>query len=215
MRFLSLFAAVSVVAAAAPGMRRVSGMRADGADVFLPPSDALRAELAVPKLGDYPFVPFSQSYVKAALAQSVDWRAKGLVTPAKDQGATGTCGTFGRLAAAEGQFARHAGPLTNFSEEEMYDCIGWDMDQFSYFSPKGFMTSEDYPFNGSAVPGGDRDPPVPGRPCRYAAHPRRSSRGSRRRRDGDLAGCRTARAQARKQAGGERREATSLRKIRD
>ena len=31
------------------------------------------------------------------------------------------------------------------------------------------MTSEAYPFNGSAVPGGDRDPPVPGRPCRYDA----------------------------------------------
>ena len=174
MRSSLLFTCAAVLAAvsnASPdknSLRRVSGMRSDGVDVFLPPTASIRGELA-PHLGDFPFQPFSPSYIKAALAQSVDWRTKGIVTPAKDQGATGTCGTFGRVAAAEGQFARRVGPLTNFSEEELYDCIGWDLDQFSYFSPKGFMTSEDYPFNSSAVPGGDRDPPVPGRPCKYDA----------------------------------------------
>lgn len=39
----------------------------------------------------------------------VDWRKNGLVTAAKDQGGHGYCGTFGRVAAAEGQFAKHSG----------------------------------------------------------------------------------------------------------
>lgn len=60
---------------------------------------------------------------------------------------------------------RKGGPLTSFSEEELVDCIGWDQDQFSYFSPKGFMTSADYPYNETGYP--DSDPPVPGNPCRY------------------------------------------------
>ena len=34
---------------------------------------------------------------------------------------------------------RATSPL-RFSEEELVDCIGWDHDQFTYFSPKGFMT---------------------------------------------------------------------------
>ena len=90
---------------------------------------------------------------------------KGAVTPAKDQGAHGYCGTFGRVGAAEGQYAIHSGHrLRNFSEEELVDCIGWDKDQFDYFRKKGFMSSEDYPYN---TTGPDRDPPIPGQPCRY------------------------------------------------
>ena len=44
------------------------------------------------------------------------------------------------------------------------DCIGWDRDQFSYFSVNGFMSSEDYPYNTS---GPDMDPPIPNNPCKY------------------------------------------------
>jgi hypothetical protein len=51
--------------------------------------------------------------------------------------------------------------------QELCDCIGWDKDQFSFFSPKGFMTTEDYPYNLTKYP--PADPPVPGNPCRYDA----------------------------------------------
>ena len=113
----------------------------------------------------YPFKPFSELTVKAALAASVDWVKKGAVTPAKDQGSQGYCGTFGRVAAAEGQYAlRSSHPLSNFSEEMLVDCIGWDLDQFLFFKPKGFMTSEEYPYN---TTGPDMDPPIPYNPCRY------------------------------------------------
>lgn len=97
-----------------------------------------------------PFQPFSKGYVAKALATPTNWTALGAVTPVKNQGPHGYCGTFGRVASAEGQFYMKTGKLVSFSEEELVDCIGWDKDQFSYFSPNGFMASADYPYNLSA-----------------------------------------------------------------
>lgn len=113
----------------------------------------------------YPFQPFSAAYLRKALATPTNWTAQGRVTPVKNQGPHGYCGTFGRVGSAEGQFARKAGKLVSFSEEELVDCIGWDKDQFTWFSPKGFMTTQDYPYNLSNYK--DQDPPIPGNPCRY------------------------------------------------
>jgi Papain family cysteine protease len=113
-----------------------------------------------------PFVNFSAAYVKNALATPIDYTALGAVTPAKNQGPHGYCGTFGRMGSAEGQWALRSGKgLRNFSEEMLIDCIGWDKDQFSYFSPRGMMSSEDYPYNLSTYP--DADPPIPGNPCEF------------------------------------------------
>ena len=154
---------------------RVEGMRADGAPVFRAPASAVRDELLHPlrDLPTYPFKPFSDAYVAMAKASPTDWVQRGAVTPAKDQGATGACGTFGRTAAAEGQFAlRGGGPLSNFSEGALDECVGWDMvdQQQEWFSSQGWMTTEDYPYNNTApTPGGDVDPPVPGRPCKWDA----------------------------------------------
>ena len=101
----------------------------------------------------------------------------GAVTPVKNQGPHGYCGTFGRVASAEGQFWRKRGALVSFSEEMLVDCIGWDKDQFSFFSPNGFMSTADYPYNLTAYK--DMDPPIPGNPCRYAKNkvPLRDGRG--------------------------------------
>lgn len=112
-----------------------------------------------------PFKNFSAAAVERALRQPVDWRLRGAVTPAKDQGSHGYCGTFGRVAAAEGQYALRAGRgLRSFSEEQLVDCVGWDRDQFKYFAAAGFMPTEDYPYNKT---GPDMDPPIPYNPCRY------------------------------------------------
>ena len=54
------------------------------------------------------------------------------------------------MGSAEGQFYMKTGKLVSFSEEELVDCVGWDRDQFTYFSPNGFMTTADYPYNLSA-----------------------------------------------------------------
>ena len=76
-----------------------------------------------------PFRAFSATYVTKALREGVDWRKKGAVTPVKNQGPHGYCGTFGRVGSAEGQYALKSGRgLVSFSEEELIDCIGWDKD---------------------------------------------------------------------------------------
>lgn len=142
-------------------------LRSDGIPVILHPPGSLETEFQKQFGGapPYPFKAFSAEYVTRALTEQVDWVAKGAVTPAKDQGAHGYCGTFGRVAAAEGQYALRSGyALRNFSEEELVDCIGWDKDQFSYFNSHGFMDSASYPYNKT---GPDTDPPIPNNPCRY------------------------------------------------
>lgn len=142
-------------------------LRTDGVPVMLMEPGQLEAEFTLQLSGssNYPFKPFSAEYVAKALKTETDWRTRGLVTPAKDQGAHGYCGTFGRVAAAEGQYAmRSQHGLRNFSEEELVDCIGWDKDQFGYFSEQGFMDTAIYPYN---TTGPDMDPPIPGHPCLY------------------------------------------------
>ena len=99
----------------------------------------LERQLAESDAPVVPFRPFSPAFVAKALANATNWTALGRVTPVKNQGPHGYCGTFGRVASAEGQFARMTGKLVSFSEEELVDCIGWDKDQYSYFAPKGFM----------------------------------------------------------------------------
>lgn len=142
-------------------------LRGDAVPVVLHPPGDLEKEfrLQLSSAGNYPFKNFSSDYVEKALATGIDWSEHGAVTPAKDQGGHGYCGTFGRVAAAEGQYALHAGyGLRNFSEEELVDCIGWDKDQFSYFGQHGFMDEAVYPYN---TTGPDLDPPIPNNPCRY------------------------------------------------
>ena len=159
--------AALIFASAAASAASDAELRRDGVPVLRMPPGQLEKEL---RLGDgFPFKPFSDAYVKKAKATPTNWTAAGAVTPVKDQGPHGYCGTFGRVGAAEGQYALR-GPskkAISFSEEELVDCIGWDQDQFSYFQPKGFMTSEAYPYNETAYP--DQDPPIPGNPCKYDA----------------------------------------------
>ena len=47
--------------------------------------------------------------MKKALATPTDWVKMGAVTPVKNQGPHGYCGTFGRVGSAEGQWALRSG----------------------------------------------------------------------------------------------------------
>ena len=125
----------------------------------------LEAEWAAGSAPVIPFRPFSTKYVAMALATPTNRTARGAVTPVKNQGPHDYCGTFGRVGSAEGQFALKAGRLVSFSEEELCDCIGWDKDQFIWFSSKGFTNTADYPYNLASYP--PTDPPVPGNPCKH------------------------------------------------
>ena len=78
-------------------------LRTDGVPVHLMGPGELEAEFELSSRNAEIAGTFSPEFVKHALATGVDWVKKGAVTPAKDQGAHGYCGTFGRTCAAEGQ----------------------------------------------------------------------------------------------------------------
>ena len=169
MRVLSLASLVAGAAAA----RIDTQLRTDGVPVVLQETAELQAEFALHSRNAVPFEPFSDEFVQYALAKGVDWREKGAVTPAKDQGAHGYCGTFGRTCAFEGQYAIRSGHgLRNFSEEELVECIGWTKDQFGYVAgtattpAHGFEDMNVYP---PYVESGykDTNPPIPGHPCKW------------------------------------------------
>lgn len=165
MRFPLVGFALAVLARTDPAPASVTIPLAslDAAYPRLTPEQVRRSYI-VREAPQIPFTNFSAAYVKNALAMPTNWTARGAVTPAKNQGSHGFCGTFGRMGEAEGQFfLRGNGHLRNFSEQMLVDCAGWDLDQFAYFSSRGLMSSEDYPYNLSSYP--DVDPPVPGNPC--------------------------------------------------
>ncbi|EAL67741.1 cysteine proteinase [Dictyostelium discoideum AX4] len=59
-------------------------------------------------------------------ANSVDWRAKGAVTPIKNQGECGGCWSFSATGATEGAqyIANGDSDLTSVSEQQLIDCSG-------------------------------------------------------------------------------------------
>jgi len=105
-----------------------------------------------------PFQQFPASYVKKALDEGVDWSLdkRGVVTSNKNQGNRGYCGTFSKVAAAEGQYALHSGqPARNLSVEQAIECGNG----YIYGEGGGMMAWEDYPYT---APAKDKKPA-----CKY------------------------------------------------
>lgn len=97
-------------------------------------------------------------YKGAPLVDSVDWVAKGAVTPVKNQGQCGSCWSFSTTGALEGAWQIATQNLVSMSEEMLVDCStenhgcgGGSMDlAFEYVEKSGICTETSYPYTGRA-----------------------------------------------------------------
>jgi C1A family cysteine protease len=62
--------------------------------------------------------------------ESVDWTAKGVVTPVKNQGNCGSCWSFSATGELECRYAIQKGVLMSLSEQELVDCAGSKYDSY-------------------------------------------------------------------------------------
>ncbi|CAN6250656.1 unnamed protein product [Urochloa humidicola] len=91
----------------------------------------------------------------SGLPRSVDWRAKGAVTPVKNQGGLGSCWAFAAVATVESLHYIKKGSLVSLSEQQLVDCV----DSEEKRSPRrglewianngGITTEKDYPYTGN------------------------------------------------------------------
>ncbi|XP_052777162.1 digestive cysteine proteinase 1-like isoform X2 [Mya arenaria] len=104
--------------------------------------------------GDHGAQVFDKSSIDpSTVADSLDWRILGAVTPVKDQGVCGSCWSFGTVGTIEGAYFLKMGERVRFSQQQLIDCSwgegnngcdgGEDFRSYNYIMKAGGLTSEE------------------------------------------------------------------------
>ena len=91
------------------------------------------------------------------LTENIDWTAKGVVSPVKDQGNCGSCWAFSAVATLE-SFALMKNQSVTLSEQQLVDCSkkygnygcqgGFNYQGLAYVKDHGIATDASYPYLG-------------------------------------------------------------------
>jgi cathepsin L len=90
--------------------------------------------------------------------RSFDWRARGKVTPVRNQDGCGSCWAFAAMGAYEGNYAIRNGSLIDTSEQAVLNCSGggtcgggWWANVFNWMIANGTATEASYPYTATDV----------------------------------------------------------------
>jgi len=97
-----------------------------------------------------------ETKLNITVADSIDWRTKGVVNPVQNQGQCGSCWSFSAVGALESAFAIKTGELDKLSEQQLVDCStsfgnagcngGWMDQAFEFWETTPSVTEASYSY---------------------------------------------------------------------
>lgn len=99
--------------------------------------------------------PKAENVESVEVNGDIDWSAKGMVTPVKNQGQCGSCWAFSATGVMEA-VQKQKGSTVNLSEQQLVDCSraqgnqgcngGWPHSALDYVKANGIAATSEYPY---------------------------------------------------------------------